>query len=148
VWLERAARGDGVEVRKALRALEAAVGTSSNSEALTLRGRALLMAGDLRRAQAVLQQASSRFPVESESFYHLADVAERRGQTPVAERALIDFAAVERADSPRFDARILARLAAAHLHSGNLAAAKQNAERALQKDPSNAGARVILMRLQ
>ena len=148
VWLERAARGDTVELRKALRALEAAVGTGSNSEALTLLGRALLMSGDLRRAQDALQQATARFPIDPESFYYLADVAERRGQTQLAERALIDFAALERADSPHFDARILARLAAAYLHAGNLQAAKQNAERALQKDPSNAGARVILQRLQ
>jgi tetratricopeptide (TPR) repeat protein len=148
VWLERAARGDAVELRKALRALEASVGNSSSSEGLTLLGRALLMSGDLRRAQDVLQQASTRFPVDPESFYYLADVSERRGQTQSAERALIDFAAVERADSPLFDARILARLAAAYLHSGNLPGAKQMAERALQKDPSNAGARVILLRLQ
>jgi len=148
VWLERAARGNTAELRKALRALEAAVGNGSNSEALTLLGRALLMSGDLRRAQEALQQASVRFPVDPESFYYLADVAERRGETQLAERSLIDFAALERADSPRFDARILARLAGAHLHSGNLAAAKQMAERALQKDPSNAGARVILLRLQ
>jgi tetratricopeptide (TPR) repeat protein len=148
VWLERAARGDAVELRKALRALEASVGNGSSSEGLTLLGRALLMSGDLRRAYDVLQQASTRFPVEPESFYYLADAAERRGQTQAAERALIDFAAVERADSPLFDARILARLAAAYLHSGNLAGAKGTAERALQKDPSNAGARVILLRLQ
>jgi len=148
VWLERAARGDRVELSKALRALETAVSNASNSEALTLLGRALLMSGDLRRAQEALQQASTRFPVDPESFYYLAEVAERRGQTPLAERALIDFAAVERSDSPHFDGRLLARLAGAHLHAGNLAAARQNAERALQKDPSNAGARVILARLQ
>ena len=148
VWLERAARGDGVELRKALRALEGSVGDGSSSEGLTLLGRALLMSGDLRRAQDVLHQASTRFPIDPESFYYLADVAERRGQTQTAERALMDFAAVERADSALFDARILARLAGAYLHSGNLAAAKQMAERALQKDPSNAGARVILLRLQ
>jgi tetratricopeptide (TPR) repeat protein len=148
VWLERAARGDRVDLNKALRALETAVGTGSNSEALTLLGRALLMSGDLRRAQETLQQASTRFPVDPESFYYLAAVAERRGQTPIAERALMDFAALEHADSPHFDARLLARLAAAYLHAGNLAAARQNAERALQKDPSNAGARVILLRFQ
>ncbi|MEO5898087.1 MAG: tetratricopeptide repeat protein [Vicinamibacterales bacterium] len=148
VWLERASLGNPVELHKALRALEATVGGGSNSEALTLLGRALLMSGDLRRAQDVLQRASTRFPVDPESFFYLAEVAERRGQTPLAERALIDFAALADADSRHFDARVLARLAAAYLHTGNLAAARQNAERALQKDPSNAGARVILLRLQ
>jgi len=148
VWMERAAGGNRIELNKALRALETAVGNSSNSEALTLLGRALLMSGDLRRAQDALQRATNRFPVDPESFFYLAEVAERRGQTQVAERALIDFAALEHADSPHFDARVLARLAAAYLHSGNLAAARQNAERALLKDPSHAGARVILLRLQ
>jgi Tfp pilus assembly protein PilF len=55
---------------------------------------------------------------------------------------------LQHADSPHFDGRLLARLAAAYLHAGNLQAARQNAERALQKDPSNAGARVILLRFQ
>ncbi|MBA3295754.1 MAG: tetratricopeptide repeat protein, partial [Acidobacteria bacterium] len=115
VWLERAANGDRVELRKALGALEAAVGSDSGSEALTLLGRALLLSGDVGRAEKILQQATARFPVDADAFYYLADVADWRGHLQIAQRALIDFAALERVESPKFDAPLLARLAGAHL---------------------------------
>ena len=148
VWLERAARGDRVDASKALRALEAGVGNDSSSEALTLLGRALLMSGDLARAEHTLQQASTRFPVDADAFYYLADAAARRGHAQIAQRALIDFAAIESTDSPLFDAPLLARLADAQLRSGNIPAARRAAERALQKDSSNSAAAAVLQRIQ
>lgn len=148
VWLERAAQGDRIELRKALGALEAAVGSDSSSEALTLLGRALLMSGDAARAEQVLLQATTRFPVDVESFYYLAEAADRRGHLPIAQRALIDFAALERVEAPKFDARLLARLADAHLRSGDAPAARRAAERSLEKDPRNTAARSVLARAQ
>ncbi len=87
VWLERAVRGGGrVELSKALRALQGGVNDDSNSEALTLLGRALAMSGDLARAEQVLERATSRFPVDPEAFRYLADVAERRGRLERVKR--------------------------------------------------------------
>ncbi len=53
VWLEAAqAHGDRVALSKALEALEGAVGSDDSSEALTLFGRALLLAADARARRA------------------------------------------------------------------------------------------------
>lgn len=96
VWLERAqARGDRVELKKALGALEQAVTGEQTSEALTLYGRALLFAGDYEQAQRTLQQATSRWPVDPLAFHYLSEVARRRGASDVAQRAAQDYRALE-----------------------------------------------------
>ena len=135
VWLERAARGGRVELGKALEALQGAVGSDSNSEALTLFGRALLLAGDLPRAQEVLERAAAQFPVDPEAFRVLSEVAERRGQLQVAQRALLDYAALVRTET--LSASILARVGEAHMHRGDMESARRSIERALAKDPAN-----------
>jgi len=94
LWLERAADGGRVELSKALEALERGVDDESGSEAMTLLGRALLLAGDPRRAEQVLQQAAVRFPVEPTAFLYLAEAAQRRGHPVVAHRALLGYAAL------------------------------------------------------
>ena len=74
VWLNIAQeRGDRVALGKALEALQALVGTTATSEALTLHARALLLAGDYGLARRVLLQATDRFPVDPSPYRLLAD---------------------------------------------------------------------------
>ena len=148
LWLERAEHGGRIEVSKAIGALEGAVGNDSPSEALALYGRALMMAGEFSRAERTFEQAVSRFPVDPLAHYYLSEVAERRGHLAVAQRALLDFAALEGLDSPHFDARVLARLTEAHLRAGDLAAARKTFARAQQKDPSHPHVLALALRVQ
>jgi tetratricopeptide (TPR) repeat protein len=95
IWLEIAeARQDHVALGKALGALENAPPAASSSDALTLLGRALLLSGDLPRAERTLRQAAERRPVEPTAFLHLADVAERLGHPVDARDALLDYHAL------------------------------------------------------
>jgi tetratricopeptide (TPR) repeat protein len=95
VWLEKAQpRADSVDLSKALRALQDAVGSDDSSEALALFGRALMLSRD-DLAESVLQQATEKRPVDPQAFYYLADAAERRGHADVARRALLDYRALE-----------------------------------------------------
>jgi tetratricopeptide (TPR) repeat protein len=106
VWLDVAqARGDRVALRKALGALEGAVGTDQSSEALTLFGRALLLAGDVAAAERMLIEATERRPVEPEAFFILADIAERRGKPYAARAALVAYQALE-GDDPDVRRRV------------------------------------------
>jgi tetratricopeptide (TPR) repeat protein len=92
VWLEIAqARGDRIALSKAIEALEGAVGSDDSSEALTLFGRALLMASDAETAERMLQDATQKKPVEPLAYYYLSDAAERRGHYDVARRAFLDY---------------------------------------------------------
>jgi tetratricopeptide (TPR) repeat protein len=96
VWLEKAQPGaDRVDLRKALEALQDAVGSDDSSEALTLFGRALMLSQSVDLAETVLQQATEKRPVDPQAFYYLADAAERRGHADVARRALLDYRALE-----------------------------------------------------
>lgn len=135
VWLERAAGGGRVELNKALEALQAAVGTDSSSEDLTLLGRALLLAGDLPRAQQVLEQAAVRFPVDPEAFRYLSEVAERRGHLSIAQAALLDYAALVRTEV--LTGSLLARLGEVHMRRGDMESARRAIEAALDKEPGN-----------
>jgi tetratricopeptide (TPR) repeat protein len=135
VWLERAAGGGRVELGKALEALQGAVSNDSNSEALTLFGRALLLAGDLPRAEQVLEQAVAQFPVDPEAFRVLSEVAERLGHLQVAQRALLDYAALVRTET--LSASILARVGEAHMRRGDMERARRAIDAALERDPAN-----------
>lgn len=95
VWLERAqARGDRVELKKALGALEESVSSEPNSESLMLFGRALALSGDYERAQRTLEQATQKMPADPLAFYYLAQIAERRGAGDVARTARRDHQAL------------------------------------------------------
>jgi tetratricopeptide (TPR) repeat protein len=94
LWLERAEDGGRIELSKALEALENGVGGDSTSEAMALLGRALLLSGDAVRAEAILRQATQRFPVAPAAFLDLAEAARRRGHDGLAERAMLDYAAL------------------------------------------------------
>ena len=122
VWLERAqARGDRVELNKALEALEEAVAADQSSATLTLYGRALILAGEEELAQRTLLDASTRMPVDPLAFYYLADVAQRRGDAAVARKALIDYEALEgqELDERRADA-LAVRIADLSLRTGDV----------------------------
>jgi tetratricopeptide (TPR) repeat protein len=95
VWLEIAqARHERVALNKALEALEGAVGNDDSSEALTLFGRALLLAADADSAERMLQGATRKQPVDPLAFYYLADAAEKLGHYHVARQALLDYGAL------------------------------------------------------
>ncbi len=92
VWLEAAqAHGDRNALGKALEALEGAVGTDDSSEALTLFGRALLLATDQELAERMLQDATTREPVDPNAFFYLAEAAERCDHPKIARQALLDY---------------------------------------------------------
>ena len=92
VWLEAAQlHGDRIALAKALEALEGAVGSDDSSEALTLFGRALLLASDQELAERMLQDATTREPVDPAAFFYLADAAERCEHPKVARQALVDY---------------------------------------------------------
>lgn len=148
LWLERAEQSGGrAELGKAMGALEAAVGNDSSSEAHMLYGRALMLAGELGRAERALEQAASRYPLDPLALYYLAEVAERRGHLAAAQRALIEYASLEGLESPRFDARALARLTEAYLRAGDLPAARKALDRAEKKDPDHPQVRALILRL-
>jgi tetratricopeptide (TPR) repeat protein len=100
LWLDRAGEGGRVELNKAIEALQGGVGGDSTSEAMTLMGRALLMAGQTTRAERVLRQATLRYPVAPDAFLYLAEAARRSGHMAAARRALADYAALRPADAP------------------------------------------------
>jgi tetratricopeptide (TPR) repeat protein len=92
VWLDSAqAHDDPAALGKALEALQGAVATDDSSEALTLLGRALLLAGDNELAEQILQNATAREPVDRNAFLLLADAAERCDHPGTARRALLDY---------------------------------------------------------
>ena len=146
LWLDRAGDGGRVELNKALEALQSGNEGESTSEALTLLGRALLLAGDAVRAEPILRQATLRFPVAPTAFLYLSEAARRRGQDTLARRALLDYAALVPAGS--LDATTLARVGEAHLAAGAAGPARRAVEAALARDPQNAHALALAARLR
>ena len=85
MWLENAqGAGDRVALSKALGALEQAMGSENSSEAIVLFGRALLMASNNDSAERMLQDATTKEPVDPQAFYFLADASERLGHFQAA----------------------------------------------------------------
>ena len=143
LWLERAETGGRVELNKALQALQG-VGSDSSSEALTLLGRAHLLAGDLVRAEKTLQ-AAARARNRNASGSTGNRAAERRAQVETAQRALVDYAALVGTDV--LDVPLLLRLAEAYTRGGNLAEARRVVALALQRDPDSRAAAALQKRL-
>jgi tetratricopeptide (TPR) repeat protein len=144
LWLARAADGSDVELRKALEALAAAVGPASSSEACTLYGRALLLSGDVVRAEQMFRQAITRFPVEPEAFLYLSDVSLRIGRRDAAQEAIIDYASLVGSDT--LAVPHLLRLAEAQLASGRTEAAGRALDQVLERDPDHPAARTLRAR--
>jgi Flp pilus assembly protein TadD len=93
VWLELAPTHSDA-LRKALNALEGAVGTDDSSEAMMLFGRALLMTHDDDSAERMLQNATRKEPADPLAFYYLAEAAEHLQHWDVARQALLDYQAL------------------------------------------------------
>ena len=111
VWLDAAEeRQDPSDLRKAFEALEpVAKQSTATSETLGLYGRALTLAGRYGEAEAVLRQASQRFPVDPEVLPQFAVVAERLGHLYEARQALIKYSVL--VDDDRDEAPHAARIA-------------------------------------
>jgi tetratricopeptide (TPR) repeat protein len=132
VWLEAAqARDDRIELSKAIEALEQAVAEEESSEALTLLGRALLLASESEAAERMLLQATARLPVDPLAFYYLADAAERRAHHAVARQALVNYLALAGDDDGRRRAALAVRVADLSMRVGDYPAAVTWYERAL-----------------
>ena len=94
VWLQIAQdRGDRIALSKAMGALESAM-AGDDAEAMTLFGRALLLAHDAESAERMLEDATRRRPVDPSAYAALADAAEQIGHYNVARDALIDHLAI------------------------------------------------------
>jgi tetratricopeptide (TPR) repeat protein len=145
LWLDVAASGrDPVALEKAIEALQHAVSMDASSEALTLLGRARLLASDAATAERTLRQATETLPVETSAFLALADAAERTGHIRVARNALVDYQKLTGSD----DVRFLVRVAQAHWRSGDRAAARATLRAVFAKDPDNAPARALEQRVR
>ncbi|MBA3231473.1 MAG: tetratricopeptide repeat protein [Acidobacteria bacterium] len=141
VWLDIAeARQDHVALSKARGALEAVPSSASNSEALTLLGRALLLTGEVERAERVLLQAARKRPADAGAFFHLADAAERLGHIPTALDALLDYHTLV-GDPPDARRRVsfAARVASLATRSGDPALAATWYERAIAAGAADLG---------
>jgi tetratricopeptide (TPR) repeat protein len=110
VWLDAArTRDDRESLHKAIDALsKAAAGPNASSERLTLYGRALLQDDDSARAERVLREATTRFPLDPESLALYANASERERHYAAARDALIKYAALtaDKTDAAARDARI------------------------------------------
>ena len=91
VWLDMAeTRNDSTALNKALEALgRVATRDTATSEALTLYGRALLQNGRPDQAEAILREATKRFPVEPSAFAFYAKAAEAQRHPEAARQALV-----------------------------------------------------------
>jgi tetratricopeptide (TPR) repeat protein len=144
VWLEAAqTRNDRVALSKALEALEDAVGTDDSSEAMTLFGRALLMASDEELAERMLREATTKFPVEPLAFFYLAEASERREHLDVARQALVDYRTLEGDDrEPRREAALDERIADLSLRLNDAASAVTWYQKAAEAQPLDSGSLV------
>lgn len=139
-WLGVAEEGrDPTAVAKAREALRRAVAVTSSSTALTLLGRAELLAGEPARAFQTLVRATAVFPVDDSAFRTLADAAERLGRHLVARDALIQDAALQGSgETARLRAARAARIAALSMRAGDPKTAVEWLERAVEAVPGNA----------
>lgn len=143
VWLRAAAAGDRVALGKAIEALQHAVSMDASSPALTLLGRARLLAADHAGAERTLRQAAETSPAEPAAFLLLADAADRTAHPQIARRALLDYQKL----TGTSDSRFLVRMAHAHWRSGDTAAARSTLASVFAKDPDNEAARALERRL-
>jgi tetratricopeptide (TPR) repeat protein len=138
VWLERAQEHrDPSALRKALEALAPiATRPSALGETLALYGRALLLAGQHQRAEQVLGLASSRLPVDPQTFLDLAEVAERLNHLELAREALIQRDALM-ADDGRDRGPRTIRIGDLSMRLNDVSGAVRWYERALAASPDD-----------
>jgi tetratricopeptide (TPR) repeat protein len=119
VWLDAAEeRGDPSDLRKALEALEpVATQSTATSENLGMYGRALMLAGRQSEAEAILQEASQRFPTDPDVLPAFANVAQHLGHLDAARQALIKYTVL--VDEDRDEAARAARIADLSMQLGD-----------------------------
>jgi tetratricopeptide (TPR) repeat protein len=146
VWLDAAqSRGDAVLLEKAVEALDRGVSADASSEALTLLGRALLQNRKPQRAAAVLLEATTKQPVDSLAFYHLADAAEQTANPAVARNALLSYYALEGDPSEvRRRGQLFQRVADLSVQMGDMRTAVVWFDRAARTDPSRIDAAFLI----
>jgi Flp pilus assembly protein TadD len=90
LWLDLAdTTGDANAIQQALAVLAPVAGReSAPSETLALYGRALLLDGDLKPAEAALLRATTKFPIDRDAFRTLAAAEARLGHRDAARLAL------------------------------------------------------------
>ena len=90
VWLDLAeSTGDTHDIQQAIDLLRpVASRESAPSETLALYGRALLLNGDLKPAEAALLRATTKFPIERSAFLTLSRAEARLGNRDAARAAL------------------------------------------------------------
>jgi Flp pilus assembly protein TadD len=90
VWLDLAeTAADANAIQSALSILApAASREAASSETLALYGRALLLNGDLKPAEAALLRATTKFPIERDAFLQLSNAEARLGQRNAARLAI------------------------------------------------------------
>lgn len=139
------ARGDPGELARALDELEEAVGTDDSSEALTLLGRALLLARENDLAERMLEEATRREPIEPGAFFYLAEAAERCNHPARARQALVDYRTLAGSeDDGRRDAAMAERIAGLSMRLHDPKAAAEWYRRAIDADAANASLLVHL----
>jgi Flp pilus assembly protein TadD len=96
VWLDLAeTTGDAHAIQQAVAVLApAAAREAASSETLALYGRALLLDGDLKPAEAALLRATTKFPIERDAFLQLSQAEARLGHGDAARAALARHAAL------------------------------------------------------
>jgi tetratricopeptide (TPR) repeat protein len=137
VWLQNAeAHDDRLALQKALEALDR-IGTDpdASSDALTVYGRALLRDGQTARAEQVLQQATTRYPVDSSSLNDYATAAELLNHLDAARQALIDYDTLA-GDDAQMPARAM-RIAALSIRLDDPASAARWLHKAADANPSD-----------
>jgi Flp pilus assembly protein TadD len=81
--------GDARAIQQAVATLTpVATREDASSETLALYGRALLLNGDLRPAEAALLRATTKFPIERDAFLQLSHAEARLGRREAARTAL------------------------------------------------------------
>jgi tetratricopeptide (TPR) repeat protein len=137
VWLDRAqAHDDRVFLSKALEALgRVASSPDATSDVLTVYGRALLLDNQLEAAEKVLQQATSRYPIDPQSLVVYATVAERLNHLDAGRQALIDYAGLVAED--RNAAAHAAQVATMSIRMNDLQTATAWLVRALRTAPDD-----------
>jgi tetratricopeptide (TPR) repeat protein len=138
VWLRVAEeRGDKAALRKALEALEPiASQPAASGEALMLYGQALLLSGDVERAEQVLLQATSKLPVDTDTFQHLAGAAQRLGHLDLARLALVRHDTLSEDERDRAGRAV--RIGDLSMRLNDVAAAVRWYERAANAAPADA----------
>jgi tetratricopeptide (TPR) repeat protein len=140
VWLESAEREDDDQaLSQALQVLKAGVRAEDTSEALTLWGRALLLSGNHELAERMLQDATTRQPVDPEAFLYLSEAAERRNRPDAARQALLHYLVLKGDDRQlRGSVPLAARIAALAIKANDPQAAVTWYQRAVEEGGADA----------